>query len=163
MNNPLGGGELMKKLGAPTAYTSEMDQRFLKAMSEGLTVEATCGLVGITKETAYNWMKAHPTFFDAISQGRSAQQLWWENTGRAGIVGKLPRFSAAGWIFVMKNLFKWQDNSMIEVLSDPRNSEAVQSQLETLKTKFDNLLKLERERQQADDEYNVERGNENQS
>ncbi|MCA2654534.1 hypothetical protein [Microcystis sp. M061S2] len=153
----------MKAHGRPTDYSPDFDEKFYKAMAEGLTMEAACGLVGTTKANAYEWLKVHPSFSDAVSRGRSAQQLWWENTGRAGIVGKLPRFSAAGWIFVMKNLFKWQDNSMVEVLSDPRNSEVVQTQLEVLKQKFDKLLVLERERQQADDDYDAERGNKNQS
>lgn len=136
-----------KKMGAPVTYKQEYGEIVKRSMAQGFTLDATAGEIGVSRETVYQWKSTYPEFSDAISLGNSLSRKWWENVGRSGIIGHTPKFSASAWIFVMKNLFKWQDSSQVEVLSDPRNSDAVNAQLTTLSQRFEELLTLEKEKQ----------------
>jgi len=100
-------------------------------MKNGLSFESFAGLIGIGRSAIYNWLEKHPDFEDARGRGQAASLFWWETLSRAGVGGQLTRvtktithpdgtvekfmapasFSAAGWIFSMKNRFGWRDRT----------------------------------------------------
>lgn len=119
--------------GRPTDYRQEYCEQLISHMKEGLSFESFAGLIGMTRASIYTWTEKHPEFLDAKKCGQAASQYWWETLGRAGTGGQLSRvareithpdgkvekvmtrapFSAAGWIFNMKNRFKWRDRHEI--------------------------------------------------
>lgn len=64
----------------PTSYTDDMPDEILRLMSQGLTMEAAAGKIGITRRTILNWKKdgKHPELEDAIEIGQGKRQAFWE-------------------------------------------------------------------------------------
>ncbi len=77
-----------------------------RVLSSGESVAAVCSEIGIGRTAYYDWIKLHPDFAKAVSEGKETAQRVWENIGRKGIVGELEKFSATPWMFVMKSRFK---------------------------------------------------------
>ena len=94
-------------VGRPTKYRKAYCQQIIDHMSEGYSIEAFAGKLGISKNTLYDWLKLHEDFADAKQVGTSASQLWWETAGRKGMF--TPAFSSSVWIFNMKNRHGWVD------------------------------------------------------
>lgn len=95
--------------GRPTKYKKEFCQIAIDEMAKGFSKEAVAGILGIAKDTLYNWIKKHKEFSDAIKKGEALSLLQWEKIGMAGTLGKTQNFSAASWIFNMKNRHGWKD------------------------------------------------------
>lgn len=95
--------------GRPSKYKKEFCERLIKHMEDGLSFEAFAGEIGVAIDTVYNWNKKHPEFSEAKKIGTAKSQLFWEKMGRSGVVGKIPGFNTAAWIFNMKNRFNWRD------------------------------------------------------
>jgi len=107
-----------KKTGpkGPTKYNQDMVKKLEAFGSNGEGVVEACLVLGISKETFYEWGRKFPEFSDAIKQFKLRSQVWWEKAGRAGAVGKLAGFNARSYIFNMKNRFPddWRDKQEIE-------------------------------------------------
>lgn len=89
--------------GQPTKYKTEYCEMVTKHMSEGLSFESFAGVIGVNRDTLYEWAKVHQNFSDAKTKGTAASLLFWEKLGRQiTIKGK---GNIAGWIFNMKNRF----------------------------------------------------------
>ena len=97
------------QVGRPSKYQPEYCQRLIDHMSLGLSFESFAAVVEVNRDTLYHWTKLYREFSDAKDIARSNALLTWEKWGIAGCVGKLPKFNATGWIFNMKNRFKWTD------------------------------------------------------
>ena len=98
--------------GRPTKYRPEYCEMIIEHMAEGLSKEAFAGVIGVHKETIYNWAEANPEFSDAIKTGEVKSRLFWEKLGMAGASGS-DEFNATAWIFNMKNRFGWRDKQEI--------------------------------------------------
>lgn len=48
---------------------------------------------------------------EKIERAEAENLYWWEKTGMGGMLGKLPGFNAACWIFNMKNRHGWRDKT----------------------------------------------------
>jgi hypothetical protein len=104
-----------KKMGAPTKYKAEYCDEVVSFMGRGFSVEAFAGHVSVSKETLYNWMEEYPDFKAAVAVGREKCRIWWEEAGHQGIfTGKDTSFSAATWIFNMRNRFGWRNEDKTE-------------------------------------------------
>ncbi len=95
--------------GRPSKYKPEFCARLLEHCAGGLSIESFAGRIGVCTDTVFHWANVHPDFSDAIKKGRAMSQLWWEETGISGMKNEIPFFSAAIWIFNMKNRFRWRD------------------------------------------------------
>lgn len=91
--------------GRPTKFTNEMPSIVLEACKEGrcLTIASICVLLGIDRDTYYDWIAKFPTFSDAIKKGLEYRKNHMERMALTGITGE--KFNAAPWIFLMKNMF----------------------------------------------------------
>ena len=76
-------------------------------LSQGYSKEATAGALGISKATLYDWIERHLDFSDAIKEGESLSQRWWEDRGREACAEG--SFNATVWVMTMKNRFAWTD------------------------------------------------------
>lgn len=58
--------------GRPSEYTEELAQIICEKMAGGMTLKRICEEVeGMpTRQTVYNWLVAHPSFFDAYTRAR---------------------------------------------------------------------------------------------
>ncbi|MBR1140430.1 MAG: IS630 transposase-related protein [Bradyrhizobium sp.] len=76
--------------GRPTSYTPEIGNVVYRFMSQGLSLTAAAGAMGIARATVHNWMKRYPEFLDSVERGQAARVYKLEtdllNTDQAQIV-----------------------------------------------------------------------------
>lgn len=98
----------------PSKYKPEFCALLIKHMSDGLSFESFAAVAKVNRDTLYEWVKAHEDFREAKAEGLSENLLFYEKTGRAGMLGKLPGFNITAWIFNMKNRHGWRDKQKDE-------------------------------------------------
>ena len=64
--------------GRPTKYTPDMDKKAEDYLAQGFSKFAVCGLLDITEDTLYQWIKKNERFSEAIKRGTSKSQLFFE-------------------------------------------------------------------------------------
>lgn len=94
-------------VGRPTKYNSEMCKIAYNEFCEGASITEVSAILGITRETFYDWDKNNPEFSDAVKKGLMQSEAWWMKRGRLELCNK--EFSPALWYMNMKNRFKWTD------------------------------------------------------
>jgi len=94
-------------------YASTMPALAKKYLAEGYSKEATCGLLGIRKQTFYRWLDEpdKKDFSDAVEEGEALSQKWWEDRGRDAC--KDGEFNGTVWSMNMKNRFGWRDKQEV--------------------------------------------------
>lgn len=100
--------------GRPTLYQDKFCELVLLAGKEGKSVAEVCGEWEISKQTFYDWQKAHPEFLDACTRARDFSQAWWETHGRTNLF--TDKFNTTLWIKNMHNRFRddWYESSKQE-------------------------------------------------
>ena len=95
--------------GQPTKYRPEYCELLVGHMAEGLSFESFAGLLGVCKQTIYNWLDENPSFLDAKNKGFEANRLFYERIGVQQ--AKTGVGSATTLIFNLKNRFpsEWRD------------------------------------------------------
>lgn len=95
--------------GRPTEYKEEYCEKVIEYMTQGDSKTAVAARLGIAKDTLYEWAKIHKEFSDAIKEGLSLSQLFWEDLGKELVLQG--QGNATAWIFNMKNRFReeWSD------------------------------------------------------
>ena len=97
-------------------------------MSSGYSIESFGAVVGVSRETVFEWAKVHPDFSNAIKRGTDQSLLFWERMGMTGMAGKIQGFNAAVYIFNMKNRFKWRDVPLPEESAKEKAYESIFAQ-----------------------------------
>lgn len=95
--------------GRPTKFKPEYCDALVDHMASGLSFESFAGVIGVTRSTVYEWVKAQPSFSDAKKLGESLALLWWEKISRSAVLGEIDGFNATVFVFSMKNRFGWRD------------------------------------------------------
>lgn len=72
-------------------------------------MESFAALVGVNRDTLYEWNKTYSEFADVVKEGTALSLLYWEKIGVQGMIGQIDKFNASVYIFNMKNRFKWRD------------------------------------------------------
>lgn len=98
----------------PTKYKPEYCKELIDFMSEGYSLEAFCGHIGIVKDTLYNWFKQHKDFSDAKKKALAKSLLWWEKQGIKAVSGENKDVNSTVWIFNMKNRHGWKDKQEVD-------------------------------------------------
>lgn len=106
------------KPGAPSKYKPEFCALLVEKMSEGYSIEACAGFMGVSFDSVYHWFKIHPEFSEAKKEGEAASRKYWERVGLRGMHGKIKGFNCAAWIFNMKNRFGWRDQPAMDARTD---------------------------------------------
>lgn len=98
----------------PTDYKPEYCEMLIQHMTEGLSFESFAGLIGVCKQTIYNWLEQFPEFVDAKKTGFEASRLTWERIGKK--IAEDGTGNSTAFIFNMKNRFRddWNDKQQIE-------------------------------------------------
>ena len=76
-------------------------------MAKGISLGAFAGVIGTTKESVYNWTRAHPSFLDAVQRARCGRQLFLEQKLLKSTKGA----QTGAAIFALKNAApdEWRD------------------------------------------------------
>ena len=116
--------------GRPTIYKPEFCELLIDHMVKGYSYESFAGLIGVSKQTIYDWEKANSEFLDAKKIGVEKSRLFWETQGIEGIyttevftqdengsTSTKKALNSSVWIFNMKNRFKdeWKDKQETEL------------------------------------------------
>lgn len=129
-----------KNVGRPSLYKPEYCQAIIKHMEKGYSFESFAAVIKVNRDTLYEWQKVHAEFSDAIKLAFDECQLFWEKKGMEGTFGELEGFSAAAYIFNMKNRFKWKDKQPEEIGNVTVNNNTVNVSDAELDAKISKLL-----------------------
>lgn len=83
--------------------------------ADGFSFESFGGVVGVSKQTLYNWLDKHPEFLDAKKRYETASQLAWEK--RLHALATSGDGNATAIIFGLKNRApeSWRDVKATEI------------------------------------------------
>lgn len=114
----------MSKVGRPSKYRSEFHpDDFIKLSRTGKTFAQIAGEWDIDRETLWSWSKRHKEFANAVKKGRDLAEAWYMNIGQSAMLnqvkidGKLVIVQLGWFVWMTKNMFKWNDK--FEVKSEP--------------------------------------------
>lgn len=104
--------------GRPSKYNPAFVDEVLPFMEQGYSTTALAGHLGVSRQTIYDWMDAHPAFLDAVKEGVAASAIWWENCLRQNAIDG--KGNAASAIFGLKNRASedWRDKQVVENTHD---------------------------------------------
>ena len=116
---------IKKQPGRPTDYRPEYDQRIIEVMREGASLVEFVAEIGVTRESAYEWARVHPSFSYAFTRARELCQAWWEKQGRENLSdefhdGSGKKFNDRLWNKNVSCRFRddWTDNKPDEGAKD---------------------------------------------
>lgn len=122
--------------GRPSKYDPAYCEAIEAHFAEGLSYESFAGVAGVSKQTLYDWEKAHPEFLDAKKDHEAKSQLVWER--RLSTLARTGEGNATAIIFGLKNRApdSWRDKVETEhsgtvrterverVIVDPANTDS---------------------------------------
>lgn len=121
-----------RPVGRPTDYDEKFCDMLVEHMGEGLSFEAFAGLIGVCKQTLFNWEKIHPEFLDSKERGIAKSLLWWEKAGIEGLWSTSEKsgkdysftrtFNGGVWSANMRNRFKWDKPSIDDSENENENN-----------------------------------------
>lgn len=118
----------------PTILTSELAQRFLKAIAAGCPIDAACRIAGIHISTFYAWRDkgrrgAEPycQFVEAVTRSQAVAE---ENL--VSKVANSEDWRAAGWLLERRFNERWANKQRVNIL--------VEKQLEEITSGLQNKL-----------------------
>jgi hypothetical protein len=93
--------------GRPSLYKPEYCEMVIEAMAEGFSLTAFAGMIRVSRDAVYDWMRQHPDFSNAVSRADPARQLWWERKMMRAKKGA----EASTSMFALKNIAPsdWRD------------------------------------------------------
>lgn len=103
---------VMANVGRPSGYRETFCNEVINLMAEGLSLTAAMAELGFHRQTAYDWMEAHPEFSDAVKKGQAKRQLFLERRLYSAADGPIVTSS----IFALKNTGTgdWRDKQDVE-------------------------------------------------
>lgn len=139
--------------GRPSKYRDTYCDLLIAHMSQGLSFESFASTAQVNRDTLYSWCQHHADFSDAKKRGEAVSLLFWERLGIDASQGRLPGFSAAAWIFNMKNRFGWRDKQRDEELpkvnEKPHLELSPDRQIELIKVLERYIADLDKQEQQG--------------
>lgn len=88
-------------VGRPSKYKPEYCQAAIDFMSEGYSVTAFAGHIGVARSTVFKWAEENPEFSDSLKTAQAMAAMWWEETLRQ--VARTGDGNASAAIFGVKN------------------------------------------------------------
>ena len=93
----------------PKKYKPEFCQMLLDHSKQGLSFEAFCAKIGVSRQTLKNWAEKYPEFGEAKEIALSNRIELAERTLWLITTGKL-KGNVTGAIFILKNIAGWRDS-----------------------------------------------------
>ena len=103
------------KPGRPTKYSPSYPDELVEHMAQGRSFASFGGIIGVTRETLYEWTRVYPAFSDALKIGRAKGMSLWED--RLATQATASGGNTAAIIFALKNLYQddWSDRNQTEL------------------------------------------------
>jgi hypothetical protein len=100
-------------MGRPSTYTETIAEEVISLMATGLSLTAAMAELGYHRQTAYDWIDAHPGFSDAVKLGQAKRQLFLE---RRLLKDDIAGPANTATIFALKNTGTgdWRDKQEVE-------------------------------------------------
>jgi orotate phosphoribosyltransferase-like protein len=98
----------MARVGRPSKYKKQYCSKVIELFSEGKSVIQIAAELDVSRDTIYEWQKAHPEFSDSIKKGMTKSEAFWERLLQGAASG-LASVNSAALIFLLKNRFQWTD------------------------------------------------------
>lgn len=95
--------------GRPSKYDPAFCEEAITFLSEGYSIAALAGHLGVAVSTVKLWVQEHPEFSDAVKRGQAGAVYWWETANRnLAITGD---GNATACVFGLKNRAsdEWRD------------------------------------------------------
>lgn len=126
--------------GRPTKYKPEYCVLAKDMMSLGASKIEVAAKIGIARDTFFNWVNENEEFSDAIKEGETLCQAWWEEHSRKKLDD--PKFNSRLWEINMRNRFRadWsnvQDHNVKLTLTDADVIEKANQRLKEAREKKD--------------------------
>jgi transposase-like protein len=101
--------------GRPTKYSAAYCREVISCLSEGHSVTAFAGRIGVARSTVFKWAEETPEFSDALKVGQAKATEYWENILKS--VARDGKGNATAAIFGLKNRAgdDWRDKVDHEV------------------------------------------------
>lgn len=114
------------KLGRPSSYDPKYCDLLIAHMESGLSFESFAAVIGVNRDTLYEWQKVHSDFSDSKRVAMDKNLIFWEKAGIEGLFNeteynekgkpeKSKSLNSTIWIFNMKNRHGWRDRQPDEV------------------------------------------------
>jgi len=71
-----------RRTGRPTAYRPEYCERIVELASEGYSLAAVAGKLGVARDTLLAWTYDHPEFKEATARAKAIRTAWYEDRAR---------------------------------------------------------------------------------
>lgn len=99
--------------GRPSEYKPAYGRELLELMASGLSLTAAAAELGFTRQTAWNWGKEHPEFFDLLELGKGKRALMFER----GLISTENAVKAANIRFALTKVApeEWAEVTRTEV------------------------------------------------
>ena len=97
--------------GRPTKYTEALGEDLISWMSQGYSLTAASGKIGVSRQTVYAWAEEKPEFSNALNIARSQSASWWEDKITGIADGEVDPKASTAVIFALKNRVadEWRD------------------------------------------------------
>ena len=101
-------------VGRPTKYTEELGDQLINWMSQGYSLTAAAGKIGVSRQTVYAWAEERREFSDALEEARAASAAWWEDQAR--ITATTGEGNSPMVIFGLKNRVaaEWREKQEVD-------------------------------------------------
>ena len=107
--------------GRPTKYKEEFCDQIIPLFEQGMSIREVCANLGIHYDTFNEWRKdpEKKDFSEAIKEGLSLSQAWWETQARKGMWKDKEsnlELNPTLWFMNMKNRFahEWKDRQEVK-------------------------------------------------
>ena len=110
--------------GRPSSYRPEYCEMVIEAGADGFSLTAFAGMLRVSVDTVYRWMREQRDFSEAVSRASPARVLWWERKLKTSRKGA----EVTASIFALRNAAptEWRDikhtvhdhNVKVETLTD---------------------------------------------
>jgi hypothetical protein len=106
-----------KKVGRPTRYKKEFCQMLIEHMEQGLSFDTFAGVIGVNRDSLYEWKNTHKEFSDAKGIATAKRNLFVEKMFTAAAIGRevkdpkgnVLKFQPAMMVYWTKNTLGWTD------------------------------------------------------
>jgi transposase len=87
--------------GRPTDYRAAYCADVVECLSEGYSISGFAGLIGVSRQSIYQWAQDHPAFSDALNIAKAKSAKFWEDRHIA--IAKGAEGNVTATIFALKN------------------------------------------------------------
>lgn len=92
------------RVGRPSEYHESYCEDVIAMGAAGKSRAQIAASLGVSRQTLYNWERAHPEFLDSMKYSHDLALAWWETAGQHNMTRQ--GFNATAYIFQMKNRFR---------------------------------------------------------